>query len=282
MRNAPPIAGFTLIELLVVVTIVAVLLALMTPALDLAIEKAVQTQCGARLHSWGVAVPQFSLENRRKLLSSVRFDGRQLLPNIAWGHNGDTVLTASTGEAKRSEWSAETMQPYVQGGDYLRREYSPMWYCPANAAPAKERRNKQAADDLAAGWFVSDYAYFARSDLWGANHATRPDELTDRQMAAGRLLMADALYYFKPTEDQSWWFNHGEVSHSTHQPGWGGPVQKGRPMILGTSQLTGDGAVRWKDRSEFDIDSMYPTASPDGRWASSGSNRNPTVSGNYW
>ena len=57
--------AFTLIELLVVVTIIVVLLALLTPALDTAIEQANIAVCGSHLKGIGQASVTYALENKK-------------------------------------------------------------------------------------------------------------------------------------------------------------------------------------------------------------------------
>jgi prepilin-type N-terminal cleavage/methylation domain-containing protein len=57
--------GFTLVELLVVITIIVVLLALLTPALDQAIYQAELAVCGTKLNAIGMTVLAYAPENRR-------------------------------------------------------------------------------------------------------------------------------------------------------------------------------------------------------------------------
>src|ERR1041385_6146027 len=58
-------SGFTLIELLVVITIIVVLLAMLTPALDKALYAAELVRCGGNLHATGSGVLSYAFANRR-------------------------------------------------------------------------------------------------------------------------------------------------------------------------------------------------------------------------
>ena len=59
--------AFTLVELLVAITIIVVLLALLTPAIDRAMSAAEKTRCGSNHHALGLATVQYVLESRRRL-----------------------------------------------------------------------------------------------------------------------------------------------------------------------------------------------------------------------
>ncbi len=58
-------AGFTLVELLVVITIIAILLALLTPALDQAIYQAELAQCAARQKMIGTMFQFYTADHKR-------------------------------------------------------------------------------------------------------------------------------------------------------------------------------------------------------------------------
>ena len=60
-----PQLAFTLVELLVVITIIAFLLALLTPALDKAIYQAELTVCAANQHGLGVGVNNYAMDYKR-------------------------------------------------------------------------------------------------------------------------------------------------------------------------------------------------------------------------
>jgi len=60
--------GFTLVELLVVISIIAVLLAIMVPALGKAREAAKTTICKARLRQFGIALRTYGQENNDNYL----------------------------------------------------------------------------------------------------------------------------------------------------------------------------------------------------------------------
>ena len=59
--------AFTLVELLVVVAILAVLAALLLPALGIGKNKARSVQCGSNLRQWGLAFRMYASDNEDHL-----------------------------------------------------------------------------------------------------------------------------------------------------------------------------------------------------------------------
>jgi prepilin-type N-terminal cleavage/methylation domain-containing protein/prepilin-type processing-associated H-X9-DG protein len=62
--------GFTLVELLVVIAIIALLMAILMPALGRAKKQAMSVVCQSRLDSWGTATQLFAHDNDGKFMKS--------------------------------------------------------------------------------------------------------------------------------------------------------------------------------------------------------------------
>jgi prepilin-type N-terminal cleavage/methylation domain-containing protein len=136
-RLAHPARGFTLVELLVVITIIAVLLALLMPALSTAREASRRMVCATNLRLHALAVQQFS------------FDYNGLMPvhgytfptsyTTAWQWDGPFVrITGGTGRNGTDWCGNETYNRFYNYYKPIAR--SRAWICPSHPDAGEVRK----------------------------------------------------------------------------------------------------------------------------------------------
>lgn len=83
-----PTRAFTLVELLVVSTLIVILVALLSPALDKAVYEAELVTCAAQLKGWGGMAHQFAMDRKRSLPMAF---GPNSAVSDAWGTSPQTA-----------------------------------------------------------------------------------------------------------------------------------------------------------------------------------------------
>jgi len=267
--------GFTLIELLVVIAIIALLLSILTPALNTVKERARRVICQSNLHQWILAISAYSGANDNKLLETVGYGGE----NINNRYPCEIYLEAGSDPFNPEMLNAEALIPYMEGFNPARLTLEDVadiangagaddpraenllvkgaWTCPANRGENVEFVISSLGSTYG-GWFRLEYSYYAHVERW-TRQASHPRTVTAEDLSPRRVILADQIYYWGPGEGICL-YNHGLKGYS-----WDGRITdyvqlcdiEGPPKITGVNRLFGDGHVVWKDRREFDIENMH-------------------------
>jgi Tfp pilus assembly protein PilE len=240
---------FTLTELLIVIAVLAILVALLLPALGQARELARRAVCVSNLRQWGIALILYNEEQHGVLRSySPPSEFHSIYPFLA--------SFAATNE--RGQLHAQSLTPYLEAFDVNAKRTRGVGLCPSS--------DPRLADlwDPTGGW-VDDrlalpYSYFGQAGTFGPGaRNTAAKDLMDKRPEPDRVWMNYRL--FRWWVDGTFHYNHGR-----HGPASGSFfMDYGPPQVTGLNTLFGDGRVEWHPAAKLNLAGMVnPNTYPAG------------------
>ena len=139
-------AGFTLIELLVVIAIIAILIALLVPAVQKVREAAARTQCANNLKQIGLAVHGYHDARRELPPARLDYDG-----GVTWCI---LILPHLEQDPLYRQW--DITKEYYQISAAARQTSLPVYFCPSRRS-AGDGLLSRGLDTPDAGWTNQDF-----------------------------------------------------------------------------------------------------------------------------
>lgn len=243
--------AFTLIELLVVISIIALLLAILMPALSKVKEMAKTLHCETNLKTLMTAVITYSVDNDSKLPGSWNYNA------MGWGNpwdwawapwnpgssNGVSDYMNATLEARHEGIKRGALYPYVEAVD--------SYHCVSDDSYGKNFRSYSLPDSI--------------NGLWGSTWSI--------MIKATQIRRTSSKYVFLEENDPrgyniNAWVIHGDMGNKVYQEGQ--PVKWADPLTVWHSGKSNFGFMdghaetrKWSKETE----ELFTQADETGSWS---------------
>ncbi len=289
--------GFTLIELLVVIAIIALLLSILTPALNSVKERAKRILCANRLRQWAIAIFAYNSANDNLMFIPRRHNEGPFPHYMGMVKDGDYANAQP--EAEPGEWDVFRINPYI--GAFSRTYYPSLDLQERDCQVTDLVGCPNASGDFMTEWVTWNcewdwdfnepgYSYWVLGgmevppDMGNSNIGSDGEasdfiykDLTVYTLSPKRLLMSEILskdggsggagdpYRYNHGKTGWSWFTADVIGHTEYDP---------FPQATGRSQVFGDGHVLWRPiplKTEDNLPSSGDVGCQEDRWNGPGS-----------